>query len=657
MVAIDWGGRRRESASPLTLPLLPALAALLIATWALTRPYLGVIHDSRLYVLQALAQIDPVFAEDLFLAFGSQSSFTLFPQLHAAVIKAIGLEAANVSLLVLGHSLWIGALLLFARRLSRGPKLWIVAMAVIVMPGDYGGFSALAYAEGFLTPRLFAEAATLAALAALLGRHWRVALLIQVAAIAIHPLVALPGLGVILIYLVIANWRWVWAGGAIALAAAIAAAAGHSLAGRLVHMMDAEWFDLVSNRNTMVLASQWRSEDWYAAVASLALAIAGIIAVGGARRRLLQAIVAAALGGVGVSVLAGDWLGSTLVVQVQLWRSLWLVEVAATAGAMLVLFRLRHHRPNVWPIASLMLVALLGAPIEIFGGVWCAVAILVPVLVYAELRGRLSSFSVLTRGICFAFVGILILAQAGIEAYATHLRIDVFGPVGLLQPGVLLAGPPARLLLLVVLIALLGFMIRGPRPLAYLLSAAALAGSILVWDQRSDWSRMLEAGDTRPAFADSLTADAQVFWASDPEATWLLLWRPNYVSWEQGAGIVFNRETAAAYDRRRQQLGALTHRLHRHYDSGLESCTDVTRTPSASEVVAACLAAPELGFLVLPWRIPGVSATDTWNAPTDHVELCLMPDAMTGIVSQEFHLYGCEAVLEEARQALDGTAL
>ncbi|MFX7949498.1 hypothetical protein ABTK52_19180, partial [Acinetobacter baumannii] len=53
-----------------------AISALI---WLLVRPYQGIVHDARLYGLQVLARVSPgAFHADLFLAYGSQDSFSIF---------------------------------------------------------------------------------------------------------------------------------------------------------------------------------------------------------------------------------------------------------------------------------------------------------------------------------------------------------------------------------------------------------------------------------------------------------------------------------------------------------------------------------------------------------------------------------------------------
>src|SRR5689334_23169132 len=62
-----------------------ATALLLLASlWLATRPYSGMIHDARIYLVQGLSHLYPgAFADDLFFKFGSQDGFSIFGPLLA----------------------------------------------------------------------------------------------------------------------------------------------------------------------------------------------------------------------------------------------------------------------------------------------------------------------------------------------------------------------------------------------------------------------------------------------------------------------------------------------------------------------------------------------------------------------------------------------
>src|SRR5262249_40660022 len=93
--------------------------ALLIATlWAATRPYLGVVHDSRFYTVEVLNKLIPGrFADDLYFQYGSQGQFTLFTQMYKPFIAAFGVADGNLILTVIAQCLWLSGLFYLARNL------------------------------------------------------------------------------------------------------------------------------------------------------------------------------------------------------------------------------------------------------------------------------------------------------------------------------------------------------------------------------------------------------------------------------------------------------------------------------------------------------------------------------------------------------------
>src|SRR5438094_10572948 len=72
-----------------------ALFAWLVLLNAIGLPYLGYVHDARLYSGQVLNALHPeVLGEDLFFRFGSQDRFSAFSRLMAPLVAGLGLDAA-----------------------------------------------------------------------------------------------------------------------------------------------------------------------------------------------------------------------------------------------------------------------------------------------------------------------------------------------------------------------------------------------------------------------------------------------------------------------------------------------------------------------------------------------------------------------------------
>ncbi len=149
----------------------------LIACWIATRPYLGIVHDALLYAAQALHGMGGgQFGDDLFFAYGSQDSFTLFSFLYRPLISTMGIARAHLAMTVLGQALWLAGLLMVLRAAYPDRKKFLAATAASALAyAGYGGFNVFQYGEGFATARLFAEALVLGAMALGAKARWATA--------------------------------------------------------------------------------------------------------------------------------------------------------------------------------------------------------------------------------------------------------------------------------------------------------------------------------------------------------------------------------------------------------------------------------------------------------------------------------------------------
>ncbi len=228
-----------------------ALAILALALiWSGTRPYLGISHDARFYAVQALARLHPeAFAKDLYFLHGSQDQFSAFSYLYTPVIEAFGLGMAHALGFGIGHACWLVAAWLLAAALIPDfrVRLWSIA-ALLVLPSQVGVLDTIAYAEPSVTPRLFAEAASIFAIAAVLNGRVLLSLVAVGGGIAIHPLMAVPIVWTLVLLLLIQHGIRMFT---LALAGALI---GIGLLFPLIdHLdfarMDALWLDVTQKRS------------------------------------------------------------------------------------------------------------------------------------------------------------------------------------------------------------------------------------------------------------------------------------------------------------------------------------------------------------------------------------------------------------------------
>jgi len=230
---------------------------LALAYWLIARPFSGIWHDSKFYTLQALQHLNPsVFSQDLFFLYGSQDQYSLFSHLHAAAISIWGLNAGTVGMQGFGLGLWFVSAWALTRILPS--KLAVVALLLIACAdGHYGSHGLVSYGEGFLTARLYAEAFSLAGLAAWLTGRKSWGGVAFVAAFAMHPLIALPALMIGLGMLFRPGvWFGVMGAGAV-LALGLGAAGVQPFTG-LLQPMDALWWQLAVARSPFVFLHTWQ---------------------------------------------------------------------------------------------------------------------------------------------------------------------------------------------------------------------------------------------------------------------------------------------------------------------------------------------------------------------------------------------------------------
>jgi len=171
-------------------------ALTVLAIWVLGHPYSGIeYNDSSLYSLLALARLHPqTLPTDVFLRFGSQDTYTVFSPLFASAIHWFDLEPAASALAFAGQVTLIACGWWLARSVMSARLALLAVGLLIALPSNYGVAHSFNYVESFLTPRQLAEAATLAALAAYLTRRYVMTCVCLLAAIVLHPIMALAGI-------------------------------------------------------------------------------------------------------------------------------------------------------------------------------------------------------------------------------------------------------------------------------------------------------------------------------------------------------------------------------------------------------------------------------------------------------------------------------
>jgi len=318
---------------------------LTLLLFLLTRPYIGIQHDARLYVGYALAKIDPDgIGQDLVFTADGQSGYSIFPPIFLQIVKWLGPELAAMAVPVVGLVLWFVVYRVFVDEFF--PAAWTrvqknaAVLTAIAMSPYYGGTGVLRFAEPYATPRIFAELLVIAALTLLL-RGSRMLAGPLALAVAIHPLMTAPTLGVaVWVKVRSSRWRLALLSSAVV---AVAVLLGRSLmvttnAG-LFGRFDKEWLTVLNFKGTLVFLRYWNLQDFTRTilhVVTIGLAW-GLLRDG--VRQLAGAVLVASAFGMAVTLVGGDLIGHVLLTQAQLWRGLWVLALLATLCVPLLIHR------------------------------------------------------------------------------------------------------------------------------------------------------------------------------------------------------------------------------------------------------------------------------------------------------------------------------
>ncbi len=585
-----------SAARPRQSALHATLCALVLATlWLATRPYYGLIHDSQLYMAQALYRLDPAgFAADLYFRFGSQDRFSVVSALYAPAVAALGVGGAHLAAWAAGQALWLLALVFLLRPVAGAGLVLASAFCAAALVPAYA-YGVLQYGEAFATPRLFVEALTMAAIACLCRGRRLHAYLLLAAAMALHPLMALPGLAFVTL-VAVPRWRILLtlaAGGALVTLGLGLARIDPFL--RLFQQIDADWLALIRARAHQAFVANWVWQTGLAFVCP-ALCLCIVMRHGTPlQRTLARAAIIVASGVIVVSLIGGDLLANMLVVNLQLWRGTWIALLLGNAFAPLAVTLLPRKggaRPLLLAtLATALVEARLGLGTIPFASASLALASLLCQIPPSRRRGLSRVPDIAATGLA-ATATLLLPAElvAVLSQNATEGMIDI----------------AQRTAVVVAAGGLLACLARRSDASALRwVGTAALA--LLVWtlwlaDQRSDKMRLATTdAPIDPAFAAAVTGRT-VYWEDGLHLLWFRFRQPSFYSCYQAAGAMFFRETAFEHARRSDVLRHLDTADFSQYPN--ENCpqrSDPGRDGprSAAQITQACRALPDLDAMVL----------------------------------------------------------
>lgn len=588
---------------------IPAVLTLL-ALWLLMHGYHGLTGDGQIYAFQAFARIHPQLAADLYLQNTSQDRFTLFSPLYAWWIGLLGLENA-ARLLTLLFTLWfLAAAWSFARAVVGRDAAWAAVAFLLIVAGNYGGSGVFRILELSLTARLPAEALIVTALACQVrGMKW-LGLSLALGALLIHPLIALPGWLLLVCLWLPPRVGVVGAIGSVLATLAISIVAVNLPAvSHVLPVMDASWLDVVRERSQFLFLQLWSMRDWNTNAQPFVCLGFTAFAVPDARIRKLCA-AAALVGSAGLAVaFIGGLIGPVaLLVQGQAWRWVWIVVLV---GAVLLPFTALEvgRDEKCGPLCALLLVSAWTLP-GIDGTACAGLASMLWLT-----RPHISSRAATCLRWVSAALGIVIVVWILIKCRT--IVSPLTPPSGRASLGVVQIQDIFALKIPAVLLsALIWWGLRMTRTtwVLVLLSGMLAAFSAVMFSAAFRQPRTLASSADIHEFADwanVIPPASTVLVAPSHDVgafVWFTLERPNYLTLDQSAGVVFSRSTALEIQRRSELLLPLRDpdwkiltRSRTESGSGRKHQT-IARPLTRENLIQVC-ADPQLGFVISPEKV------------------------------------------------------
>ena len=428
--------------------------------------------------------------------------------------------------------------------------MWVVVIFAALLPNAYRAPYPFGFAELIAVPRPFAEAFVLAGLAALAARRDVVCLCCLVAAALLHPIMALAGFGVFVAVLGLEDKRWFWFCACAGALSILGGALGLPLMDRLFTAIDPSLRNLHESRNAFLFPSLWPIEFFPPLIVqTVTIAIAAHLQQGRAQR-ILAAIVLIGVGGIAIAAIFGDWLSSLLVVQVQPWRTAWLMAAAGAMALGVCAVELWRRGPSGRMVLALLVLCW---SFNTALGVAGPAAILALALLFGAKR-----FALLLKPqyVLATWIFTIVVATIwNIRLVAYLWEFAVAAPAGYDNINFVLI----RKLLAFPLCALaVYFAIVKPRvgPLVQKGCAILLLAAFLcLWDRRPPAQRMMEASRAPPDIMRLIDQrQGEVLWIDGLTEAWFVVGRPQWASPLQGIPTIFSSALAAEWRNRMQVL-------------------------------------------------------------------------------------------------------
>ncbi|HNE34451.1 MAG: hypothetical protein RKP73_17115 [Candidatus Contendobacter sp.] len=572
------------------------------ATWFFTHRYGGIWHDGVLYAAQALFRLSPnQFDGDLFFAFGSQDSFSLFAPIYALFIDLLDLHPASFLFMLVSQVLWLLSAAFLANRLCSFPANWWALLLLAILPRAYGADGIFAYAENFVTARIFAEAIALLAVGFLLHGSHRIAASALLISAVLHPIIALPA--VVTAIALLTSTRQIVTITLTGIAVTLLVITVPGLPWAALAPMDADWYRISVSRSPFVFLDQWSYTEladpvYWASVLLISAAASPNPIVA----RCYRATVFAGVVGFALSALVLI-KPVALLVQMQPWRAAWFVKVLAIV-AMTELIRSTYteHQPVPRLVCAVALAC--GFTPEHFGApIAFALGICYPLIGKSKRIALITTrFQKLIIGLLvFAFLPEATLLIGDFWSASSALVADLWS--GELPPKSLYFNPEPVLIAGVsgaaMLVTANSHRPPGKKLLPMFGVTLTVACAALSWSVTSTTLYVTPSIGLTSELIGAIPKGSTTYFENGHDVLWFHMKRASYGSYQQAAGVIFSRGTAIEAERRLvalNRLGTTDAHLDRQSPNQMKGATaDTTITTEALRKVCED---PALGQLI-----------------------------------------------------------
>jgi hypothetical protein len=462
--------------------------------------------------------------------------------------------------------------------------------------------------EQYLTARLPAEALVIAAFACHLHGMRGLALLIAIAALPVHPLMALPGLLLLacLSFPIQISLICATVGVVMALGVALSTSAVPAIA-HLFVVMDKDWLEVVRERSQFLFPKLWLIRDWginarpFAYLTFMATAMED-----GRIRRICIAGLLVGIAGLAVALIADFIQPVAILVQGQAWRWVWITCLISVLLLPATVLRVWRDKKS-GSLCGVLLIC--GWIVSAVGGIVCVFL----ALTFWLLRAHISDRAIPYLRWMAIVAGITAVAWADGSSWASIAstlasggnELNAFTKIRKVI-GVKVSAAS--------LFVLLWWCLRRARTLWAPIAAcgALLVASVCIISASFNQTRSVGSQSDIEEFSDwrsAIPEKSTVFVAPTRDVgsfVWFTLGRPNYLALDQSAGVVFSRQTALEVRRRSEVLLPLTDPTWKIL-SGIRDASDRKRMAPTRPLTAQTLARvcddPQLGFVVSPQNV------------------------------------------------------